>query len=287
MNYGGVQAKKGDLVKLNFKTMLKKIFSLTFQGYLKKIEWVPILRGPLRGMRLPMDTAIQNIRMIFGNYEETLVDQITKFPYRINVAYDVGAHVGYMTLALSKLAQRFDGRVLAFEPYPENAQRIDELARVNNLGEKIKLMELALCDKVGGQNLLLGPSTYMNKLECVRSREYEDLYPRMNVSGSTIDQLVLMEGCPNPDLIKIDVEGAEVAVILGALQTILLCHPIFFIEIHGPENAGKLWKIFLDFGYCWWFISPKGQHLMPHLETCLSLFSKDSWTQHFLLTKSS
>jgi FkbM family methyltransferase len=103
--------------------------------------------------------------MIFGNYEEHLMNQILKCAYPINVAYDVGAHVGYMTLALAKLAQRFDGRVFAFEPFPENAHRIDELARINNLGEIIKIMELALLDKVGRQNLLLGPSPYMNKLE--------------------------------------------------------------------------------------------------------------------------
>ncbi|MDD1779205.1 MAG: FkbM family methyltransferase [Candidatus Helarchaeota archaeon] len=232
-----------------------------------------------------MDTAVQNVRLVLGNYEEDLVDQIVRCSYPINIAYDIGAHVGYMTLALAKVARRFGGKVFAFEPFPENAHRILELVRINNLADKIILMELALCDQVGAQNLLLGPSTYMNKLECARSGKCEDLYPRMNVSGSTIDHLVFAEGCPNPDLIKMDVEGAEVAVIWGALQTIQSYHPIFFIEIHGPENAGKLWKIFSDFDYSWWSISLKGEHLMSHLENCLSLFSKDSWTQHFLLTK--
>jgi len=274
-------------VNFNFKKIIKEIILFMFRFVLKKIEWVPILRGPLRGMRLPIDTAIQNCHMIFGNYEKHLVDQITHFPHRIRVAYDVGAHVGYMTLALGKLAQRFDGRVLAFEPFPENAHRIEDLARINNLGERIKQKELALCDQIGRQKLLLGPSNYMNKLECLGSGEYEDLYPRIDVSGSTIDHLVFREGYPNPDLIKIDVEGGEVAVILGASQTIQSCHPFFFIEIHGPGNASKLWKLFSDFGYSWWSISPKGRHSVPRLEKCLSLFSKDSWTQHFLLNKSS
>ena len=274
-------------MRSNIKAKNNQKILKQFLGLLKNIDGIPILQGPLRGMRLPTNTAIKNSRMLFGNYEVDLVNQIINFPYTVNVAYDIGAHVGYMTLALSKLAQRFDGKVLAFEPHPENAQGIDGLRSINNLRGKIKLMKLALCDKVGDQNLILGPSAYMHKVEGVGLGECEDHYPRMNVSGSTVDHLVFIEGCPKPDIVKIDVEGAEVLVLEGGLVTIKRYSPALFIEVHGLNNARKVWDLMNELQYFCQHISKNGKIPISNLEKCLSLFSKESWTHHFLFTKSS
>lgn len=127
---------------------------------------------------------------------------------------DVGAHVGYFTLLMAVLVGP-TGRVLAFEPSPENYQRLLNHLAINGLtnvtpfhmavGDKCGVVDLWINkDNDGGHAVydvgMLAPNT--------KSRAHPQRYP---VWMTTIEAV-----CPkHPSVMKVDVEGAEHNVLKG------------------------------------------------------------------------
>ena len=105
------------------------------------------------------------------------------------------------------------------------------------------------------------------------------------VECTTVDAFVFEQKNPAPDLIKIDVEGAEVLVLKGALRTLVTCSPSILLEVHGPTNARAVWEALEGLNYCWMKLTKVGRSPVTAKEGLLSYFTKDSWTHHFLLTK--
>jgi len=197
---------------------------------------IPIFWGPLRGLRLPKMTALEHLHMLIGGYEPNVVSTIISLPSPLGVAFDVGANVGIMTLALARRVGK-EGKVFAFEPFPANRKLIDELVVANLLTEMVCVHQVALAHLDGEQNLVIGASPSMNKLETLLAKDPGDAHEAIRVRTTTIDSFVFEQGNPAPDLIKMDVEGAECLVLHGALRTIETHAPTFVIEFHGPQNS--------------------------------------------------
>ena len=123
----------------------------------------------------------------------------------------------------------------------------------------------------------------MHQLEEAYQGKRSNIYPTMDVESCTLDSFIFERGNPAPQLIKIDVEGAEESVFKGALKTLELYHPTLVVEIHGPKCAQELWNLLRDFNYGWWNLTLRGRKPTLTKENLLSYFSKDLWTHHFLL----
>jgi Methyltransferase FkbM domain len=72
---------------------------------------------------------------------------------------------------------------------------------------------------------------------------------------------------PRVDLLKVDVEGYELEVLKGSLDTIARCHPDMMIEMHhwiGAETEAALFKILIDNGYHIEYLDTynQGRHLI-------------------------
>jgi FkbM family methyltransferase len=201
---------------------------------------VPVLKGPLKRSILPKTSASENLAMLLGRYEPTVVlELLSAGP--IDVAYDIGAHFGFMSLALSKLVGK-TGRVFAFEPIPENRFAIDRLIHMNRLDQVIQVAPLALGESNGKKRMLLRECSSMHQLEEAYQGKGCNTYPTVHVESCTLDSFIFDRGNPFPQLIKIDVEGAEESVLKGALKTLEVYKPTLVVEIHGPQNALKIWK---------------------------------------------
>lgn len=122
---------------------------------------------------------------------------------------DVGANIGSYTV----LAARVVGAsVIAIEPHPVTADRLEANVARNAVGDKVSVLRMALSDAPGVGNLTSDRDT-MNQLVAADS----ETSAGVTVSLDTLDNVV---GSLNPTMLKIDVEGHERAVFSGAAQTL-------------------------------------------------------------------
>ncbi len=244
---------------------------------------VPILKGPLKHSILPKTSASENPSMLLGRYEPTVVSELLSAG-PIDVAYDVGAHLGFMSLVLSKVVGKM-GRVFAFEPIPENRVAIDRLIDMNRLHQVIQVTPHALGESNGKKRMLLREYSSMHQLEEVYQGRERNIYSMVDVESWTLDSFVFERGNPFPQLIKIDVEGAEESVLKGALRTLEVYKPTIVVEIHGPQSALKIWKLLQGTGYTWYHLTRGSRQQTASEQEVRSYFSRSSWTHHFLMKK--
>ncbi len=139
-----------------------------------------------------------------------------------DVYWDVGSHVGYMVAVASRRVGS-TGRVIAFEPNPDNLQRLRRTVELNDL-RNVTIWDVALSDQIGEAQFLLAGSSSMGSL--LPNRYATRSVP---VQTSTIDEELKTQ--PYPDLVKIDVEGNESRVLAGAAQLFLDHRPDLIIEV--------------------------------------------------------
>lgn len=135
----------------------------------------------------------------------------------IQTVFDVGANDGQ---TLAELRGAFPAaRVHCFEPHPKTFARLKGKA-----SGSANLHELALSDRCGCFTFYEygseGDGSLMNSLSPNAGFAVREKYPakELSVSGSTIDAFCEAEGIERIDLMKIDVEGHDLAVIRGAKQ---------------------------------------------------------------------
>ena len=219
--------------------------------------------GPLQGRALLIDpdSAIEyQSKITEGSYDHFFYEALEESGGIADARiWDVGAHVGYHTLAFAALVGP-RGRVVAFEPNPYNAERIQQNLELNpDLSERIVLMACALSNNDGETPFVFSPELASGRssgsyLEgAVRpeppSSYTEDHFKTMTVETAKADTLLLEKRVPQPDVIKIDVEGAEHFVLQGAKD--LLSHhcPLLLVEVHNITMMFHVQKILFDLGY--------------------------------------
>jgi FkbM family methyltransferase len=248
------------------------------------IEAIPILYGPLRDQLLSKQPALDQISMLFGRYEPAVVKEILHLPEPAHVAYDIGAHVGFITLALAKSVRK-GGRVLAFEPVPTNIALLEELVALNGLENVVRIVPFAVANMKVEQRMLIWGSSSTHLLEAAVKEQQAGQCQSITVRCSTLDSFVFEQDNPAPDFLKIDVEGAEGLVLEGALLTLKTYSPTMLVEIHGPQNAKHVWQTLDTLNYIWLKVTQKDRIPVYTEQELVSYFRKDSWTHHFLLIR--
>jgi FkbM family methyltransferase len=162
-----------------------------------------------------------------GRLDEQRLEQLIAYLLRPDsVCIDVGANRGAALQHMVRCAP--DGRHVAFEPLPHLAAGLRERFPM------VDVRNAALANRSGN-------ATFVH----VRSREaYSGFRHRPVVSSEHLEEIVVQverlddvvgTGCA-PALLKIDVEGAELGVLQGAMSTILRARPTVVFE-HGKGGA--------------------------------------------------
>lgn len=131
------------------------------------------------------------------------------------VALDVGANVGGYSLLFARWAGTA-GRVYAFEPAPEAYSGLQQHIVMNGLAATVHAHQMAVSDTVGEVAFSATGSQGNNHLLMEGEQANASV---IHIPCTTIDQFCAAEGL-QPDFIKIDVEGFELAVLRGAERTI-------------------------------------------------------------------
>jgi FkbM family methyltransferase len=206
-----------------------------------KLNWavLPILRGPLRGFHWLVATRSS---FLFGTYEPTQTRLFEELVKPADVVYDIGAHFGYYTLLSSKLVGD-RGRVIAFEPSPANLARLYRHIELNRR-INVQVLELAVSDHEGTAHFETRTGSGVGHLA--------DDGP-LEVKLTTLDSLSQL---PLPQVMKIDVEGAEVGVLNGAKSLFSKCKPVIFLSLHGDDLKNTCLEILRGHGYNFQQIEP-------------------------------
>lgn len=186
--------------------------------------------GPAKGIsyliRLPEDKGIWT-----GTYECEFAKRLAAAVQPGCVTYDVGSWHGFFAGVMAAQGVR---EVHVFEPLPANADRVRELIELNP-AKSIILHPVALGDRDTEMDLLVMPESSMAKLEMSPFQSKRKSVYRQRVQVRSIDSMVASGEVPPPALMKIDVEGAELLVLTGALQTLEVYRPQIFAEIHSSS----------------------------------------------------
>lgn len=148
-----------------------------------------------------------------------------------DVFFDVGANVGFMTVVGACLVGE-RGRVFAFEPVLSNVAVIRRNLKLNHL-EQVEICAKAVSDRSGHEQLVL--ARYSGGAALAVADAPPDAIGSIDVPVISIDDFVAA-GAPAPDVVKIDVEGAEIQVLKGMALTLKKYSPAVVVELDGPND---------------------------------------------------
>jgi FkbM family methyltransferase len=170
---------------------------------------------------------------------------------------DVGANVGQMTLEAAHLVGP-SGKVVAIEPAPGNLKLLCAHIAANGFADRVEIIPAACSSSSGGEIIL---HVYGDRSDNVGSGHSvcegaigDEATVNVSVPKVSIDK-ICAERQLVPSVIKIDVEGAEIDVIRGAVSTLRAHHPSVRFGFHpfafadSSEATQELRALLAECGY--------------------------------------
>lgn len=166
-----------------------------------------------------------------GVFEREIINLITALIEPGTTMFDVGANIGLMAIPALKTCSSC--RVVSFEPSPSSVPYLQKTISGSAYSDRWTLRETALGSKQGELAFCVGnPSNAV--YEGFRSDSRIPDARKIRVPVSTVDEEWENQAKPRVSLLKIDVEGAEEGVLLGAERLLGRCHPCVVTEWHEP-----------------------------------------------------
>jgi FkbM family methyltransferase len=164
-----------------------------------------------------------------------------------DVVYDVGANIGLYTRFIAHFGA---SQIIAFEPMTENRK----LLALNVVGLPVQIVPFALADQDGEEDFqvddMMSGSAALDRvtggLASAGRRQY-GLPPLTERVGVT--RLDGLPQLPPPNVIKIDIEGAEAMMLRGAIESLQRYRPRLVIEMHQVPITIEVIDILIDAGY--------------------------------------
>ena len=263
-----IMAMKGDGIISKIRLFLWAIFASvprTFRRRLSSLNrYVNYMENRLSnnvvinfrwGKFLCMDS--ESILILSYEFERWMWDYLNLDKGAVFV--DVGAHIGKYTVPVAKIVGR-NSLVIACEPHPKNYQILMENIRLNDLKNVIAL-NIAAWKKESDIKLFIGDC-------CVHHSVKKNFgLGFVTVQARPLDCVLQELEVENVDFIKIDVEGAEVEVLNGLIDTLKKWRPTLIIEI--TRELDKIKKFMKQRGYTMKQIAPRYYIFRPS-KLCLS-----------------
>jgi len=187
----------------------------------------------------PSQTCLWRVQTLATKEPDT-IQWLMSFPMG-GVFMDVGANVGMYSVFVGVLRQ---ARVFAFEPEAQNYATLCRNIQLNNLGERALAWCAALSDESKFDRIYLSDTTLGSSCHSFGAQVDPNLksktFPAVQgACATTIDRLVGEGAMPVPHFIKIDVDGFEHKVVMGAANTLrdpAVTSLLIEINAHLPEH---------------------------------------------------
>lgn len=194
------------------------------------------------GFRMKVDLRWKggyDVLYYFRTYEEGLTSLIRRavdLPGATLI--DVGANIGAFCFLAADVLRARGGRAFAVEPLARNSRFFEESLRANRLGDVIELLPVAAGDAEG---TLLLEEQRSGEIANARPLTWtkEDAPAAARVPMTTLDALVREHGIANVQFLKLDIEGAELFALRGAVMLLQTQRPLVYAELHREFMAAN------------------------------------------------
>lgn len=209
---------------------------------------IPLLERSQRFDTMPDDPFWFRLDLLTGRHEAETTQQIERLVKPGMTVLDIGAHVGYYSRRSARLVGD-SGRVFAFEPHPRT---FETLARNLRPYPNVTPVQAAVAEREGTAELydylMMSASGSLNYDESMRDLQKAqlaagDVAPRIatdfpmqtyTVRTLALDEYLASEGVERVDVVKMDIEGAEIGALRGMRQTIANSPGIALIMEYNP-----------------------------------------------------
>lgn len=173
--------------------------------------------------------------MLHGTYEPGLVNHLLRELTPGATLLDLGANSGYLSF-LAKAVVGDAGRVIAVEPHPDNLATLDDRSRLNP-DLPVEVLPGAVAPATGTVTMHLTRNLANGRIDQAGWSHQKPTVDTVVVPARSLDDLLAAVA---PDVVKIDIEGAEGAVLdastgPGGWPT----RPVLLVEYHGHDNRDR------------------------------------------------
>ncbi len=225
---------------------------------LRRQEWLWARMRPLyrrlqhrrsrrRGVARTVNGQLFRLRYPFSemgsDYESVVFRAFTELLRPGMTVFDVGANVGIYSIAAARGVGPH-GRVVAFEPARSAAEVMRDHLRLNGVQDRVDVVEAVVDERSGTTEFWeLGATAASSVVEAaarVGERFSDHAAVRVERTGVSIDDFCRRRGV-FPDVVKIDVEGAEGRVVRGAREFLARRSGSLLVEVHSwaLERVGE------------------------------------------------
>lgn len=190
------------------------------------------LTGPLNGYQLQ---GHGSLAYAAGAHEPAVCNILVNIVQPGACCVDVGAHLGYFTLLLARLAGEM-GHVFAFEAHPDNAVQVRKNIEMNGLNARVTVEHFAVSDGMQKTlSLFSGRESSDYEWNIIgHSLDGQTSQASLKVSATSLDAYFPPDR--RIDIIKLDIEGAEALAISGMKRILQNSRPVLMVEFHNDEG---------------------------------------------------
>ena len=222
------------------------------------LKLIKFTNGHLKKINLLLTEEYYKTILSLGEYDKELFNDFEKNTNHNETIFDVGSCMGINSLIFSKIVGK-KGKIIAFEPNPYNLNRIlINISKNENLSKNISIVNIAISNKTGSTELLLssniddGYSSTSRLLNTHVEHSHQYLkklgFFKQRIQQDTLDNFVKNSKFI-PNIIKVDIEGAEHLLLLGAKETLKKYEPVLYVELHSQYCALKCTELMCSLGY--------------------------------------
>ena len=153
-----------------------------------------------------------------------------------DVVVDAGANTGVYALAVAATCP--GASVVAFEPSPGVVEQCRTNVRANGFADRVDVRAVGLGSEAGEATFYRSTYDELGSFNAGNAGAWEaSVAEAVSVPVATVDGLVEDGEMSPPDHLKIDVEGFEREVLLGARETLCRHRPVVYLEVHDVPDA--------------------------------------------------